>query len=153
MLTLSSIKLRKDARKRTNNEDEASIADNSTIASEKVLGYNLRNAQQIEVDQDINIEFDGINFDDDKSDKDEETEYDPNSITTTQNSTLKIAEEAGIGIVEPPRSKLPRYSKNLSTMKSRNQGKIHSLECNNLLTVDSTKKYCPLIILRIFFLI
>ena len=141
---IRSKKMRKDAMKTTNNEEEASIADNSTIASAKVLGYNLRNAPQIEIDQDINIEFDGINFDGDKSDKDEETEYDPNSITSTQNSTLKIAQEAGIGIFNLPRSKTPRYSKNLLTMQSRKQGKICASKCNNLVTVDSSKEVSPI---------
>ena len=57
---IHSKKLRKHARKRTYNEDEASIADNSTITSAQFLGYNLRNAQHIEIDHNVDIEFDKI---------------------------------------------------------------------------------------------
>ena len=70
---------------------------NGQILQGKVCEYNLKSAKEVPM-EDIEIEFEGINFDTSREDQ-QSISQGEDSVTTLQRLIRKIAEEAGVGIL------------------------------------------------------
>ena len=73
----------------------ATSSNNDQILQGKVCEYNLKSAKEIPI-EDIEFKFEGIDFDTTREDQQFITQG-GDSVTTSQRSINKIAEEAGVG--------------------------------------------------------
>ena len=118
-------------------------AKKDVILQGKVCDYNLKSAKEIPI-EDIKIEFEGIDLDNTRKDPEFNAQCE-DSITTSQRSITKIAEEAGVGLVVQNRrlyskKESGQFTKNLNIQSQRCKGTKKSTKSSSRKNTFSASK-------------